>query len=210
MKKILSVVGASLVLAASLLVTSCGETEGDEFYATTGIASPSVTVKAYPGVNVLTWKAVKDAASYDVYVAVGENAEVFKKNIAASQSAYFVADTVEEALVAGKSLNYKYRVVANAKSNYAPLTSSEWTGSVSTKATQAANGTKFSALNSADYENEFKSDASVLSASTIKVASLVTNGYATVSFPVKSYASYEIYANYIENVNTDKIALQEQ
>ena len=202
MKKILSIVGAGLVLAGALLVSSCGDAEGDNFYATSSIASPEVTLKAYPGANVLTWKAVKDAASYDVYVRVGDNAE--EKLDTLTDTTYY-ADTVEEALVAGASVKYNYRVVAKPVSYAAPLTSSEWSGSVSTKAVQAANGTKFSALSTADYENDYNANAAVLGADTIKVSSLVTDGYATISFPVKSYAKYNIYFNKVDGIENDSV-----
>lgn len=201
MKKVLSIVGAGLVLAGALLVSSCGDAEGDNFYATSSIASPEVTLKAYPGANVLTWKAVKDAASYDVYVRVGDNAE---EKLGTLTDTYY-ADTVEEALVAGASVKYNYRVVAKPNSFAAPLTSSEWSGSVSTKAVQAANGTKFSALSTADYENDYNANAAVLGADTIKVSSLVTDGYATISFPVKSYAKYNIYFNKVDGIENTSV-----
>ena len=205
MKKILSIVGAGLVLAGALLVSSCGDAEGDNFYATSSIASPEVTLKAYPGANVLTWKAVKDAASYDVYVRVGDNAE---EKLDTLTDTYY-ADTVEEALVAGASVKYNYRVVAKPVSYAAPLTSSEWSGSVSTKAVQAANGTKFSALSTADYENDYNANAAVLGADTIKVSSLVTDGYATISFPVKSYAKYNIYFNKVDGIENSSFTTVE-
>ena len=191
MKKILSVVGASLVLAASLLVTSCGETEGDEIYMYERLSAPSVTLKAYPGVNVLTWNAVKDADGYDVYVKVGDNAE---EKIGSDLTDTFFCDEADEAVseAEGKSVSYRYRVIAK-RALSGSFVSGEWSGSVSTKAKPAANGAKFSDLNSADYENEFKSDAKALSADTITVSPLITEGYATVKFPVKSYAKYSIY-----------------
>ncbi len=200
MKKILSSLVAGFVLAGILVVSSCKDADEYTYTTVAQLDAPSVTVKAYPGVNIVTWNAVKDAQNYDLYVKIGDNQEVPES---LSTTNLYYADTIEDAIVAGKSVSYRYRLVAKPQSSAnKTFKASEATVSVSTKNTAAANGTKFSALNANTYENEFDSNATVLANDKITVNPLVTSGYATVSFPVKSYAKYEIYLK-----NTDKPTL---
>ena len=67
MKKILSIAAALLVAAAFI---SCGDSS-DSFDGATDtvitISAPSVTGKAYPGVNYITWTPVTGAGSYELY-----------------------------------------------------------------------------------------------------------------------------------------------
>lgn len=192
MKKILSVFGAVAALAVSIALISCGEVA--DFSATTKLDAPEVTVTAYPGVNVVTWKGVKDAVGYDVYETVGNNAET---KILSNSANLYVAQTADEAIAENAAITYKYRVVARASNttsvNSSNFASSETTKSVTTSKTVAANGTSFSALSAKDYEPSYDANATVLSDSAITVSPLVTEGYATLSFPVKSYATYKIY-----------------
>ena len=63
MKKVLKLFGALLI--TTMLVVSC-ENPVYDFYPTTTIESINLKASAYPGVNILTWKALKDAAAYTV------------------------------------------------------------------------------------------------------------------------------------------------
>lgn len=193
MKKILAVLGASALLFASIFVTSCAQAaEGDTFYATTTIGTPDVTAKAYPGVNILTWKEIKDAGSYTIYRTVGNGKiEEAKKP---TGNVYIDTDIDE-------NVNYKYRIVANpvdAVSHDASQTEvSLKTAKIATdpnniRGTWAPEGTPF--LDLAKYESDYDSGAPVLSEATID-AKLITSdkNSVRVSFPVKPYATYKVY-----------------
>ena len=193
MKKILAILGASALLFASIFVTSCAQAaEGDTFYATTTIGTPDVTAKAYPGVNILTWKEIKDAGSYTIYRTVGNGKiEEAKK----SAGNVYIDTDIDE------NVNYKYRIVANpvdAVSHDASQTEvSLKTAKIATdpnnvRGTWAPEGTPF--LDLAKYESDYDSGAPVLSEATID-AKLITSdkNSVRVSFPVKPYATYKVY-----------------
>ena len=172
-----------LLLAAFGLISCANDVE---YNATTKVSAPEVTATAYPGVNVITWKAVKNATNYLVYETVGNNGETL---LGSTTNLYYTSNAYA-AIESNASVSYKYRVVANASSNFA---SNESSKTVKTKATVAAIGTSFSALNSTDYEPSFDKNATALSADAITVSQLDTDGTVTVAFPVKSYAKYDIY-----------------
>lgn len=192
MKKILAVLGASALLFASIFVTSCAQAaEGDTFYATTTIGTPDVTAKAYPGVNILSWKAVKDASSYTVYRTVG-NGKVEETGVATSNS-YIDTDIDED-------VTYKYRVVANpvnttihdASQTEVSLKTAKTATDTNLKGSWAPAGTLFSDL--AQYEKDYNPNETVLSADTISAKVLVdTKASVRVSFPTKPYAKYTVY-----------------
>ena len=178
---------------ASIFVTSCAQAaEGDTFYATTTIGTPDVTAKAYPGVNILTWKEIKDAGSYTIYRTVGNGKiEEAKKP---TGNVYIDTDIDE-------NVNYKYRIVANpvnATSHDASQTEvSLKTAKIATdpnniRGTWAPEGTPF--LDLAKYESDYDSGAPVLSEATIDAKLITSVGdKVRVSFPVKPYAEYEVY-----------------
>lgn len=192
MKKILAVLGASALLFASIFVTSCAQAaEGDTFYATTTIGTPDVTAKAYPGVNILTWKEIKDAGSYTIYRTVG-NGKIEEAGVATSNS-YIDIDIDED-------VTYKYRVVANpvnttihdASQTEVSLKTAKTATDTNLKGSWAPAGTLFSDL--AQYEKDYNPNETVLSADTISAKVLVdTKASVRVSFPTKPYAKYTIY-----------------
>lgn len=193
MKKILAVLGASALLVSGILFTSCGEAEGDTFYATTTIGTPDVSAKAYPGVNILTWKEIKDAGSYTVYRTVG-NGKIEEAGVSASNS-YYDTDIDE-------GVTYRYRVVANpsnsvmhdASQTEVSLTTAKTATDKNIKGTWAPTGTSFSDL--AQYERDYNANEAVLSADTINVKVLAdTKASVRVSFPTKPYAKYTVYLN---------------
>lgn len=193
MKKILAVLGASALLFASIFVTSCAQAaEGDTFYATTTIGTPDVTAKAYPGVNILTWKEIKDAGSYTIYRTVG-NGKIEEAGVATSNS-YIDIDIDED-------VTYKYRVVANpvnttihdaSQTEVSLKTAKTATDPNNVRGTWAPEGTPF--LDLAKYESDYDSGAPVLSEATIDAKLITSVGdKVRVSFPVKPYAKYEVY-----------------
>ena len=70
MKKILSVFAAVSALALAATFVSCGDS-GDEFNGATDtvftLGTPSVTAKAYPGINIVSWQPVPNAFKYELY-----------------------------------------------------------------------------------------------------------------------------------------------
>ncbi|WP_294428020.1 hypothetical protein [uncultured Treponema sp.] len=191
MKRLLAVLGISTLLFAGILFTSCGEAEGDTFYATTTIGTPDVSAKAYPGVNILTWKEIKDAGSYTVYRTVG-NGKIEEAGVSASNS-YYDTDIDE-------GVTYKYRVVANplntamhdASQTEVSLTTAKTATDKNIKGTWAPTGTLFSDL--AQYEKDYNANDEVLSADTINVKVLAdSKASVRISFPTKPYAKYTVY-----------------
>lgn len=195
MKKIFFLLGAVAFLLSGFLFPSCTDVDGDNYYATTTIGTLEVSAKAYPGVNVLSWKTVKDAASYSVYRTIvnGKNEELVYSTKTADDVYYCDTDVDEET-------SYKYRVIANPKDvtvhdasqREVSLTTVKTATGDNLKGTWAPSGTVFSEL--AKYENDYNASDSVLSESTISVKLLVDNAPTVrVTFPVKAYASYKVY-----------------
>ena len=116
MKKILSV-AAAIALAASLI--SCGDS-GDEFDGKVDtvltIGAPSVTAKAYPGVNYIQWSVVPSATTYEIYrIGDGEAAgtQLATSSITGTVSnAFEYADVASTTNVLANGKSYKYVVVA--------------------------------------------------------------------------------------------------
>jgi hypothetical protein len=125
MKKILSI-AAALVVAAAFI--SCGDS-GDSFDGKTDtvltIGAPSVTAKAYPGVNYIQWSVVPSASTYEIY-RIGDG-EANGTKLAASSitgatvsNAFEYADVASTTNVLANGKSYKYVVVAvpaNAQNN---------------------------------------------------------------------------------------------
>ena len=194
-KALFAAVSLSVLAAFGLASCSDGFSGSTTTYdPTTKVSAPELTVKAYPGVNVVSWNVVKNATDYLVYKTVGNNPEVLLSSVTSnttSNPTLFVTDTVDEAILAKTGVTYKYRVVANTTSN-TKFEANESTKSVTTKGSPADIGTVFSALNSANFETSFDSKATQLSDSVISVSQLDENGNITVAFPVKAYAKYTV------------------
>ncbi|MBD5446432.1 MAG: hypothetical protein HDR32_01470, partial [Treponema sp.] len=113
MKRTLLRRGAIIAACAAVFVLgSCGETEFDGRQDTVySLETPSVSAKAYPGVNVVSWKPVTGASGYKVTV-YEEN--VFKRDITEelSDDGCAYADTK---LTNGKT--YTYSVEATSTTN---------------------------------------------------------------------------------------------
>ena len=198
MKKIFSLLSLGLMVIG-LTFVSCGDLLDDDesnVYATTTIGTPSVTSKAYPGVNILTWKAIKDASSYTVYRTAG-NGNIEETGVTSSNVYYIDTDIDEET-------SYKYRIVANpsdatvhdASQTEVSLKTAKTATGTNLKGTWAAEDTAFSDL--AQYESDYNANAEVLSADTITAKLLTSTGSKVrVSFPTKAYANYTVYLSQV-------------
>ena len=118
MKKILSV-AAAIALAASII--SCGDSS-DEFSGAVDtvitISAPSVTGKAYPGVNYITWEPVVGAKSYELYRSDDGDSNKFLTSVEAGATnsvlgyADIAAQNGNTALTIADGKTYKYTVLA--------------------------------------------------------------------------------------------------
>ncbi|MDE6705844.1 MAG: hypothetical protein K2J81_08080 [Treponemataceae bacterium] len=177
-------------LAAVLGLAACGDV--NEMYPTKTIDSLEVNAASYSGVNIITWKAVKDARAYSVYrKAAGENTERCIKNAVAET--YYYDNNVEP-----KS-SYVYRIVAHpvdatvhdAAQREVTLTTPSVATDANKKGTWAPADTPF--LDMAQYERDYNPADEVLSASTIKAELVASTGSKIrVKFPVKPYAKYTV------------------
>lgn len=170
---------------------------------TTTIGSVDVTAKAYPGVNIITWKAVKDAGSYTVYrTADGEREKcVFDSSGKFAESytytysdekdtdyryseynarnlTYYIDTNVKEGTF------YKYRIIANPE-NTIMHNASEKEVTLKTQDSWPAVGTSVLDLEESDTK---------LSASTISVELIenINTAKISVTFPVKPYIYYNV------------------
>ena len=177
-------------LAVVLGLAACGDV--NETYPTKTIDSLEVNAASYSGVNIITWKAVKDARAYSVYrKAAGENMERCVKNAVAET--YYYDNNVEP-----KS-SYVYRIVAypvdatvhDAAQREVTLTTPSVATDANKKGTWVPADTPF--LDMAQYERDYNPADEVLSASTIKAELVASTGSKIrVKFPVKPYAKYTV------------------
>ena len=210
MRKMYKAIG--LLLFVSMMILSCKKTTDDTaayddvttnetnedttpnniYYPTVSLEKIELSGVAYPGVNVLTWKALKDAESYSIYRTVGKGKNEKLISTKDNSETYYLDDKIEA------NTNYKYRIVANPadrshhdaseeeisiktgiSAEYSPNNSGSW----------APRGTSF--LELATYEEDYNASEEILSSSTI-IAKMVSNDGLKVSvkFPVKPYAKY--------------------
>ena len=117
MKKILSV-AAAIALAASII--SCGDSS-DEFSGAVDtvitISAPSVTGKAYPGVNYITWEPVVGAGTYELYRSDDGDKNVLLTTVTPANNATLgyadiAAANPNSALTIADGKTYKYTVLA--------------------------------------------------------------------------------------------------
>ncbi|MDE6350173.1 MAG: hypothetical protein K2K67_04125 [Treponemataceae bacterium] len=196
MKRTLLRRGAIIAACAAVFVLgSCGETEFDGRQDTVySLETPSVSAKAYPGVNVVSWKPVTGASSYNVTV-YEEGA--FKRNIMYENANSFT----DTNLVNGKT--YTYSVEAVSATNPGTLSvdravyATNSRGEASVKAIVPPAGTK--SLELPAYEGGYDgtnkktvsdSDNWVVKPGNITVA--VADGTVSVNFPMKAYLTYTV------------------
>ena len=215
MKKIVKLASAAIAFALGIGLIACSNgSDGDDYNADTVItlAAPSVTAKAYPGANVLAWRAVKDAQSYAVY---RRDSAGYETVLSSGQTKLYYKDS--DVLV--NRANYTYTVVA-FNSTYGLNTNSSRTAytrdsSTSVTLTAITAPAATSALDLAKYENgwngtteptsypDLNKPANTLSSDTVVVK---PNGkYVIVQFPAKVYLNYTV-TDYFGNVLQDSTA----
>lgn len=182
--------GGIAACAIAIVLAACSNPEYDGRTDTVySLSTPSVTAKAYPGVNIVSWKPVSGAKSYKVCVYEEGALKDYHSNVIG----FYCADTN---LVNGK--NYKYTVEAvgerelPAREVYVTNSS---IGEASAKAIVPPAGT--SALELAAYEKgydgspkEVKDDNFVVSAENVEV--YVKENTVYVNLPTKAYLSYNV------------------
>lgn len=151
-------------------------------YPTTEIDSFDVTAEAYHGVNILTWDAVKDAASYSVYRTTdGQREQVLSQY----QNNNFYIDTEIK-----QGTEYEYRVLAHPV-NTVVHDSSEEEVDVETAETWPPVNTSF--LDLAQYDDDDDFWGETLSEGSISAELIASSGSnVSVRFPVKPYAKYTV------------------
>lgn len=187
--------------AAAFVFAACGD--DPEFDARTdtvySLETPSVSAKAYPGVNVVSWKPVTGASSYKVTV-YEEGA--FKKNVTYKDENSFT----DTELVNGKT--YTYSVEAVSTTNPGTITAREVyatnsRGEASVRAIVPPAGTK--SLELPAYENGYDGTNTktvpesekqwIIESKNINAFQDGENIY--VEFPMKAYLKYTVicYSN---------------
>ena len=200
MKKILSVCAAVATLAFSAAIISCGDT-GDEYSAAQDtvltLATPSVTAKAYPGYNLISWTPVSNvsASGYEVYRY--ENGNLTDATVVTSVTNTFYEDTKD----LQNNVSYTYKVMARGSiSSRSVYTKDSACGSATVKAIVPPLET--SALNLAAYESgydgtktkELSTKETEKYLLTAESSELVSNGTElAVSVRAKAYLEYDVY-----------------
>ena len=108
MKKTNLLKGALSVLAVSVLLASCTQVDSRIDTVDT-LETPSVKAVAYPGVNYISWNAVKGAANYKVTRTVDEGVE---ETLVSSTQDLCITDSLSV-----NDVDVEYKVYALSKSN---------------------------------------------------------------------------------------------
>lgn len=198
MKKIYGLIG-SLILISMLLVSCENPTEDSTTNVNTATnVYPTVTLNAielkavaYPGVNVLTWEALKDAGNYSIYRTSGNGKR--EKLLETTDKPFYLDEKIE----AGKT--YKYRIIANPADRTVHDASEKIvtinTGNLSysdydRQGFWAPKGTTFSNLSQYESEYSYSQELSDYSISTTVLSEEQLK--ISVKFPVKPYAKYKV------------------
>lgn len=185
--------------AAVFLFGSCDEPA--EYDARTdtvlSLETPSVSAKAYPGVNLVSWKPVTGANSYKLSV-YEEGA--FKKDVDADDDNLNGLSYADMDIVNGK--NYTYYVEAVSKSNpgtteIRAVYATNSRGEASARAIVPPAGTK--SLELPAYESGYDgTNVKTVSADDKwivrpdNIAVSVADGTVSVTFPMKAYLEYTV------------------
>ena len=209
MKKILSVSAAALTLLASAALISCGA-EGDDYSGATDtvlqLASPSVSAKAYPGVNYITWEPIAGAESFELYrTADGESSSTKIAAVSGTMTEYADIAASDHILSDGKS--YKYTVIA--------VSSSDPSRAVYVKSSQASasvtaivpvSGTNVADFTDSYSKNYFKKLDSTNLSKNVTVST--TDGYVYAEYPATAGFKYGVTifdANEYEALGNDAV-----
>ncbi len=208
MKKLLKSTVVAMLATAGLVLVSCDQPVSAATDTVLTIDSTSVTAKAYPGVNVVSWEPVAGANGYALFKYTNDvSKEVTTKN--AEDVLTYVDTDIRD------GVEYKY--VVETKSNNSPSTSRavyvQNSKSRPAYATAIVPDYSVKSLDLYKYENgklEENQDTLkelaeyVITADNIKVSK--DNGNKlSIQFPEKAYLDYDIYTsidNQLEKVGT--------
>lgn len=209
MKKTLLKAAGVIALAASVILASCSTdmpSLDSRIDTVLQLEAPVVSVKAYPGMNYVSWKPVTSSNGYVVY-RYADGMDAVEVAVTKDWNDCHYVDTKD----LKNNVVYTYIVEACSKSDpsRAIAVKNSKSGEVSCVAIMPPVGTK--ALEMPAYENGFdgktvktvENDDYVLTASNIDVAGSTTTAYAddnykgkfTISYPSKAYLNYSIYVN---------------
>lgn len=182
-----------LTIASALLLASCSDGSNDydgRVDTVINLKTPSVTAKAYPGVNLVSWDVVPGAEKYEVYryetgKATDKNAVQVARNI------YYYADTDVQ-----NNVSYTYEVMALGNvSTRKVVTFDSATGKATVTGIVPPAST--SALNLAAYEDGYDGkkpktidDSKKISADNIEIYH--DNAQLRVAFNAKAYLTYAV------------------
>lgn len=202
MKKTLLKVASLLALAATLCLTACSSaiTAYDD-----ELAAPEAKLYACPGVNIISWAAIPNADSYQIWRTVGDSVATVKQMTGGNNQTVIYTDN--EVKLEDTVYSYRIIAIANTPNGVGIMDrTSEVTVSMTTPtaltAEELAEGepnyagrfapffTSYSDL--AKYEADYNEEAEVLAPETIKVE-VDANYDVVVTFPTKPYAKYEVY-----------------
>ena len=192
MKKCFLKATGLLTIASALLLASCsdGSTDYDGRVDTViNLKAPSVTAKAYPGINLVSWDVVPGAEKYEVYRYETGNA-TDKDIVQTGVNVQYVDTDVQN------NVSYTYEVMARGNvSTRKVVTFDSATGKATVTGIVPPAST--SALNLAAYEGGYdgKNDKTIddskkISADNIKIYK--DNAQLRVAFNAKAYLTYAV------------------
>lgn len=192
MKKMLLKATGLLTIASALLLASCSDGSSDydgRVDTVINLKTPSVTAKAYPGVNLVSWDVVPGAEKYEVYRYETGNA-TDKDIVQVGVNVQYVDTDVQN------NVSYTYEVMARGNvSTRKVVTFDSATGKATVTGIVPPAST--SALNLAAYEGGYdgKNDKTIddskkISADNIKIYN--DNAQLRVAFNAKAYLTYAV------------------
>ena len=192
MKKCFLKATGLLTIASALLLASCsdGSTDYDGRVDTViNLKAPSVTAKAYPGVNLVSWDVVPGAEKYEVYRY--ETGKATDKDIVQTGVKVYYVDTDVQ-----NNVSYTYEVMARGNvSTRKVVTFDSATGNATVTGILPPAST--SALNLAAYEDGYDGkkaktidDSKKINADNIEIYN--DNAQLRVAFNAKAYLTYAV------------------
>ena len=194
MKKTNLLKGALSVLAVSVLLASCTQVDSKIDTVDT-LETPSVKAVAYPGVNYISWNAVKGAANYKVTRTVDGEAETIintlNKDVLCVTDSLSVNDVDVEYKVYALSTSNPSRSVYVYDSNAGSASVTNIFPPVGTKAIDLPKYEKDSGWDfDEDADNSEWKDDFIPTAENIKVQ--LVDGNINVTAPTKAYLTTEV------------------
>lgn len=192
MKKCFLKATALFAIASALLLASCSDGSNDydgRVDTVINLKAPSVTAKAYPGVNLVSWDVVPGAEKYEVYRYETGNA-TDKDIVQTGVNVQYVDTDVQN------NVSYTYEVMARGNvSTRKVVTFDSATGKATVTGIVPPANTK--ALDLAAYEDGYDGkndkkidDSKKISADNIKIYN--DNAQLRVAFNAKAYLTYAV------------------